>query len=74
MRHTVCVPEKTKASFVPPMLLLRTDKLPEGANWLNELKLEGLRSIAFKSSGKVYPRSQYQCERDYLTGLTNGKQ
>jgi len=35
--------DKTKASFISPMLLLRTEKLPEGANWLYELKLDGYR-------------------------------
>src|SRR6478672_10140534 len=65
MRHTLCVPEKTKASFIPPMLLLRTEKLPEGANWLYELKLDGFRSIAFKTSGKVYLRSRN--DKDFNT-------
>ena len=40
------------------MLLLRTEKLPEGANWLYELKLDGFRSVAFKSVGKVHLRSR----------------
>jgi hypothetical protein len=34
------VADKTKASFIPPMLLTRTEKLPEGADWLYELKLD----------------------------------
>ncbi len=36
------------------MLLVRTEKLPEGQDWLYELKLDGYRSIAFKTGGKVY--------------------
>jgi bifunctional non-homologous end joining protein LigD len=40
------------------MLLLRTDKLPEGANMQYEVKLDGYRSIAFKSGGKVHLRSR----------------
>src|SRR6516162_4926243 len=40
------------------MLLLRTDKLPEGANLQYEVKLDGYRSIAFKSGGKVHLRSR----------------
>ena len=35
------------------MLLLRTDKLPEGAGWLVELKLDGYRALAIKSAGKI---------------------
>src|ERR1700733_12123614 len=40
------------------MLLLRTDKLPEGADWVHELKLDGYRAIAFKTGGKVHLRSR----------------
>jgi len=49
---------QTKAHFIEPMLLLRTDKLPEGTNWAYELKLDGYRAIAFKSGGKVHFRSR----------------
>jgi DNA ligase D-like protein (predicted ligase) len=49
---------KTKASFVAPMLLLATARLPEGPNWLYEIKLDGYRAIAFKSKGKVHLRSR----------------
>jgi ATP-dependent DNA ligase len=47
----------TKAAFIPPMLLLHTEKLPEGPEWLVELKLEGYRSLAIKTGGKVRLRS-----------------
>lgn len=40
------------------MLLLRTEKLAEGDGWLYELKLDGLRAVAFKSRGKVFIRSR----------------
>jgi hypothetical protein len=30
---------KTTAAFIEPMLLLRTEKLPEGPEWSVELKL-----------------------------------
>jgi DNA ligase D-like protein (predicted ligase) len=40
------------------MLLLRTDSLPSGEQWLYELKLDGYRAIAFKRSGVVHLRSR----------------
>jgi len=48
----------TKARFIEPMLLLRTNELPEGGNWQYELKLDGYRAIAFKSGGMVHLRSR----------------
>jgi len=48
----------TKARFTDPMLLLRTDRLPEGATWQYEIKLDGYRAIAFKSVGRVQLRSR----------------
>jgi DNA ligase D-like protein (predicted ligase) len=49
---------KTKAHFIEPMLLLRTDKVPEGEKWRYEIKLDGFRAIAFKTGGKVHLRSR----------------
>jgi bifunctional non-homologous end joining protein LigD len=49
---------KVQAKFIDPMLLLRTEKLPEGNGILYELKFDGFRAIAFKTGGKVYLRSR----------------
>ena len=49
---------KMKARFIEPMLLLKTDQLPESADRLFELKLDGYRAVAFKTGGKVYLRSR----------------
>jgi ATP-dependent DNA ligase len=46
------------AKFIEPMLLLRTDKLPEGPNHIFELKFDGFRAVAIKSAGKVRIRSR----------------
>jgi ATP-dependent DNA ligase len=49
---------KFRATFIEPMLLLRTEKLPEGYKWLVELKLDGYRAHAIKSGAKVHLRSR----------------
>ena len=49
---------KTKVTFIEPMLLLRTEKLPQGADWSYEIKLDGYRAQAIKSGGKVQLRSR----------------
>jgi ATP-dependent DNA ligase len=53
----VAVP-KIKARFVEPMLLQRCAELPEGREWLIELKLDGYRAVAFKTGGRVQLRSR----------------
>jgi bifunctional non-homologous end joining protein LigD len=40
------------------MLLLNTEKLPEGSSWTYELKLDGFRAVAIKSGGRVRLRSR----------------
>ena len=47
-----------KARFIEPMLLVRTEKLPEGSNILYEIKFDGYRAIAFKTGGKIHLRSR----------------
>src|SRR5215203_1889486 len=48
-----------KAGFIDPMLLLKTDALPDDrARWLYQLKLDGYRAIAFKRDGALHLRSR----------------
>jgi DNA ligase D-like protein (predicted ligase) len=51
-------PRNSSARFIAPMLLQRTDSLPESPEWLYELKLDGYRAIAFKRGGVVHLRSR----------------
>ena len=40
------------------MLLLPTQKLPDGEKWAYEVKLDGYRALGFKTYGKVRLRSR----------------
>jgi ATP-dependent DNA ligase len=44
---------KTKAAFVEPMDCLPVPKLPDGSQWVWEIKLDGYRAVAVKSGGAV---------------------
>jgi bifunctional non-homologous end joining protein LigD len=60
------MPEKnTRAGFIEPMLLLRTEKMPEGPDWLYELKFDGYRALAVKTSRKLRLRSRN--DKDFTT-------
>jgi ATP-dependent DNA ligase len=53
------MPSRVKASFVAPMLLQPTEKLPENRDrWMYELKLDGYRAIAYKTGGTLRLRSR----------------
>ena len=47
-----------KAKFVEPMLLQRTDSLPDGTDFAYEVKLDGYRALGIKTDGKVHLRSR----------------
>jgi len=50
---------RIKAGFVQPMLLLRSEKLPDDlARWEYQLKFDGYRAVAFKAGGTVHLRSR----------------
>ena len=49
---------KIHAAFIEPMLLLPCTELPEGPDWIRELKLDGYRALAIKTAGQVQLRSR----------------
>lgn len=63
------MPQKIQTRFIEPMLLQRTDKLPESPEWQYELKWDGYRAIAFNSSGKLALRSRN--DNDFLLRYAN---
>src|ERR1700704_4360775 len=47
------------ATFISPMLLLRTDRLPDDPKrFAYQLKLDGYRAVAFKRDARLYLRSR----------------
>jgi bifunctional non-homologous end joining protein LigD len=51
--------KKVQARFIAPMLLLKTDALPDDAGrWVYQLKVDGYRAVAFKSGGRLSLRSR----------------
>ena len=66
---------KTKAAFIEPMLLLQTERLPEGSKWAYELKLDGYRGLALKTGGKASDQgttmtsAPISCHRQALAAL-----
>ena len=55
------------ATFKEPMECLAVPKLPDGPNWLLEIKLDGYRAIAVKSSGtlNLFSRRRNSCNTQY---------
>ena len=57
----------SSASFIEPMDCLAVAKLPDGSQWVYEIKLDGYRAIAVKSAGKLnlFSRRRNSFNRQY---------
>ena len=53
--------------FFEPMGATLTDQLPKGAEWIFEVKWDGVRGLTFIDNGSltIYTRNNNRCERQY---------
>jgi DNA ligase D-like protein (predicted ligase) len=67
--------EKPRPKFIEPMECLRVDKLPEGEQWLYEVKLDGYRAILIKdgNSASLYSRYGKSLSREFPSLIFAGK-
>src|SRR5580700_5486927 len=56
------------AAFIEPMECLAVPKLPDGPEWVYEIKLDGYRALAINSEGNLglYSRKRKSFHRQYL--------
>jgi DNA ligase D-like protein (predicted ligase) len=59
---------RREAAFVEPMECLAVRKLPEGPEWVYEIKLDGYRALAINCEGKLslYSRKRKSFHRQYV--------
>jgi DNA ligase D-like protein (predicted ligase) len=58
---------KREAGFIVPMECLAVTRLPDGPEWLYEIKLDGYRAVAINSRGKVslFSKNRKSFNRQY---------
>jgi bifunctional non-homologous end joining protein LigD len=66
---------RSKPAFVEPMAAHLVDKLPEGPEWLYELKFDGYRALLIKDGAdvRIVSRNQKDLTRTYPTVVAAGQ-
>lgn len=66
MRSLRSLPSR-EAGFIEPMECLAVTKLPDGPEWVYEIKLDGYRALAINANGKLslYSRERKSFSRQY---------
>ena len=66
MRSLRSLPSR-EAGFIEPMECLAVPKLPDGPDWVYEIKLDGYRALAINANGKLsqYSRRRKSFNRQY---------
>ena len=62
-------PQRTSPAFVTPMAAQVVKRLPEGDDWIYELKFDGYRALIIKDEQRVELRSRKNKD---LTGMYPG--
>ena len=69
MKTTPSAPQRVSPAFVTPMAAQVVKRLPEGDDWVYELKFDGYRTLVIKDGHRVELRSRK--DKD-LTGMYRG--
>src|SRR5215470_9741255 len=69
---------RREAGFIQPMECLAVSRLPDGSNWVYEIKLDGYRAVAINSNGtlSLVSKNRKSFNRQYpyiIEALLNGR-
>lgn len=65
--------KEAETKFMEAMMLLRTEKLPDGPELLDQLELDGYRAVAYKKDAKLCLRSRNNNDFTARYGMVKGR-